>query len=247
MARKPRTAADAIAWGNAWVKSTHPAPTTSGDWLAWCLVFVRSCFNVDAHHRSAIEAWRGARRRHPVSRGSHVPTGVPVFWSTGTWGHVALSIGGGYCLSNDILRPGRIDVVKIDTITRRWGAKLLGWTEDLNGVTVASPRANPAQPKPVQRVSPTLRRLMDEELSLIEKLNRLERGTPEFERRELQLARVYQAARTFDSAAFAALRREYVATKAKLERTAPGKRLAIEREVRKTTRLDMAVRRGLPS
>lgn len=239
-----RNATAAIEWGRAWVDSAKRAPTRSGDWYQWCLVFVRMCFGVNSRYPSAIAAWENAERRHNVDRGSQVPAGVPVFWRTGKWGHVALSVGNGYCLSNDILRKGEIDVVHIDVITKRWNATLLGWTEDLNGVTVVET----AKPKPpAVRVYPTFRRLLDRELSLIEALGKVKRGTPEHARLERQLALVYKYAATYPASQYAALRREYHATRDLLYRTQPGKKLAREREARKITRLDLLVRRGLPS
>lgn len=135
-----RTTRDAITWGRAWIGSTQKAPTTSGTWYRWCLVFVRSCLGVDALHPSAGAAWDNAQRKHRTSDPSEIPAGVPVFWETpGEADHIALSVGDGRCLSNDIRTPGRIDEVPIDEITRTWGATLLGWTEDLNGVTVYTP------------------------------------------------------------------------------------------------------------
>lgn len=66
-----------------------------------------------------------------------------MFWRTGTvnW-HIAISIGGGYCYSTDIPR-GKVGLIGINDLSRRWGATLLGWSEDLNGVRVYGPPAKP--------------------------------------------------------------------------------------------------------
>ncbi|MGQ0625612.1 MAG: lytic transglycosylase domain-containing protein, partial [Sporichthyaceae bacterium] len=68
-----------------------------------------------------------AGARHPGDR--NPPAGALVFWDTGRRpGHVALSMGQGLIASNDIVRAGRIDVVALNEIERRWGARYLGWT-----------------------------------------------------------------------------------------------------------------------
>ncbi|WP_235739030.1 hypothetical protein [Nocardioides alcanivorans] len=137
-----RTGTDAIAWGRAQIR--HP---TRG-WYRWCLVYVRSAFGVPARWPDAGKAWDNAQRRHKTANAASIPAGVPVFWELPSVAdHVALSTGGGMCLSNDIRRKGLIDEVPIDEITRRWGGQLLGWTEDLNGHTVYQPTTTPTTPK----------------------------------------------------------------------------------------------------
>lgn len=139
--RKP---AAAIRWGREQI--ANPAK----DYTALCLQFVRMCFGLGAVYPDADGAWDNAKRKHPTTTSTTIPRGVPVFWRVGQYGHVALSLGGGLCLSTDIKRRGRVDIVRIDTVTQQWGARLLGWTEDLNGVTVwqDKPKAPPAPPAP---------------------------------------------------------------------------------------------------
>jgi hypothetical protein len=78
----------------------------SRNWQGICLVFTRTCLGVPARYASAIIAWT---RVTPSNRhgGTNPPQGVPVFWDVGVHGHVALSAGGGYRWSTDILRKGR--------------------------------------------------------------------------------------------------------------------------------------------
>lgn len=108
------------------------------DWRGMCLRFVRTCLGVPARHRDAKTAWTATAPgdRHD---GAKPPPGVPVFWAVGAHGHVALSAGGGLVWSTDILRPGQVDLVRVDTITRAWAARYLGWTETLNGQRVYDP------------------------------------------------------------------------------------------------------------
>lgn len=115
------------------------------NWRGMCLKFVRTTLGIPSRDPSAIVAWR---RTHPADRhgGKTPPPGVPVFWKVGQYGHVALSAGRGRVYSTDIVRSGRVDLVAIDTITKRWGAEYLGWTETLNGQRVISNRAAAIEP-----------------------------------------------------------------------------------------------------
>lgn len=128
-----RTRADAITWGRRQV--TNPSQT----WLALCLSFVRQAFGLPALYPSATAAWEGAALKHRTTSPGSIPAGVPVFFKGGRFGHVVLSLGGGLCLSNDVVRRGRIDVVRIADITKAWGYPVLGWTGDLNGRSLPEP------------------------------------------------------------------------------------------------------------
>lgn len=105
----------------------------SQDWKGWCLKFVRIMLGVGPQYNSAIDAWNGAKYKHVTGT---PPKGVPVFWRTSSFGHIALSDGNGFCYSTDIRRTGKVDRVAITEIHQRWGATYLGWSEDLNGVRV---------------------------------------------------------------------------------------------------------------
>jgi hypothetical protein len=133
-----RRGMDAVAWAAA----QHRDP--SKNWYMLCLQFVRMALNVAAVHPSAEKAFYATTRRRGTQ--STPPAGVPVWWTNGGYGHVALSAGGGYVWSNDILRRGKIDKVSIDYITRNWGQRYRGWTEDINGVRVYTPPPLPAAP-----------------------------------------------------------------------------------------------------
>lgn len=136
----------ACRWGRRQV--TQPLK----DWHGMCLQFVRMCFDLPAVHPSAGAAWRAAKRKHPTTDARTIPRGVPVFWETpSVFEHVALSLGGGLCLSTDAKRRGKVDVVRIDAIGPAWGAQLLGWTEDLNGQTVWTNKPKPPPPPPAPK------------------------------------------------------------------------------------------------
>lgn len=128
----------AIAWAKARVGD--------GGWDNLCLAFVRQAFGLNytpesdwpLSRRMAGYAWDKAKRKHRETNPDKIPRGVPVFFELPSEAdHVALSLGDGWCISNDFVVDGRIDRVKIADIAHRWGP-LLGWTEDLVGNTVAA-------------------------------------------------------------------------------------------------------------
>lgn len=131
----PRDASEALAWARGQHRDG------GNEWGGLCLVFVRSCFGVDARFPSAAAAWDGAKHKHRETDGAKVPRGVPYFWTGGSqgFGHVVLSAGGGLCWSNDISGAGLISLVKINEITRAWRQTPQGWTEDINGVRIWKP------------------------------------------------------------------------------------------------------------
>lgn len=126
-----RTPEQAIEWAQARVGAFG--------WDNLCLSFVRQSFGIDYvgnwpnDDRNAGTAWDRAQIKHRETNPTKIPRGVPVFFELATAAdHVVLSLGNGRCISNDFVVDGRIDVVSIADIARRWGP-LLGWTQDLVG------------------------------------------------------------------------------------------------------------------
>lgn len=145
-----RTPAQAIDWAQGHVGKFG--------WDNLCLSFVRQSFGVDyvgdwpTSERQAGRAWDRAKHKHPETDPLKIPRGAPVFWELATEAdHVALSLGDGWCLSNDFVVDGRIDRVRIGDIGPRWGGRLLGWTEDLVGNRVI-PEQEPVTPMRVDGV-----------------------------------------------------------------------------------------------
>jgi TP901 family phage tail tape measure protein len=120
-----KTGSKAIQWAQARI----------GDegWYALCQKFVRMALGAGPGFPSAITAWQGARYKHGISNPNQVPAGVPVYWSGGKYGHVALSTGGGRLISTDFPKRGYIGTGTIAGLTNAWNRPLLGWTEDING------------------------------------------------------------------------------------------------------------------
>lgn len=145
-----RTGKAAGDWGRA-----HSEVALDGrSWYRRCKEFVRLCFGVPSNGTpDAGTAWDRAKHKHVTSNPFEIPAWVPVFWEQPSVAdHVALSIGGGRCLSNDFTRTGKIDEVAIDAITKGWGGTLLGWTEDIDGVRVYEPPApEPPEKNRVQK------------------------------------------------------------------------------------------------
>lgn len=112
----------------------RPSAKAPRRWKGLCLAFVRTCWGFPPTGIfDANEAWRMTVRKR--TRGTP-PPGAPIFWAVGKHGHIALSAGDGRCYSNDIRRSGRIDLVPISEITRKWGARYRGWSEDYVGTTL---------------------------------------------------------------------------------------------------------------
>jgi hypothetical protein len=133
-----RTRREAVAWARGQIDRP------SKDYTRLCLQFVRLSFDLPPVEPDAGRAWDNAKRKHATSNPGAIPFGVPVFWELSSEAdHVALSIGGGLCISTDVKRTGRADVVRIASITSGWNGKLLGWTEDLNGFPVYRKAAIP--------------------------------------------------------------------------------------------------------
>lgn len=133
-----RAGAGAISWARGQV--VH----RSRSWTGMCLMFVRMSFNVGSRYPSAENAWGHTERRHTSWP---PPPGVPVWWTNGRFGHVVLSAGNGWCYSTDFLRTGRVDKVRINTITSAWGQHYRGWSEDINGIHVYRSLATAIKPR----------------------------------------------------------------------------------------------------
>ncbi|MFF5924175.1 peptidase M23 [Streptomyces flavochromogenes] len=121
--RNPRSTAAAIQWAE------NEAATGGRDWFALCLAFVARVYGwsysgvpyaID-HYREMPPVMKHDKDRNP-------PPGALMYWDTGKRaGHVAIYLGDGKIASNDIARPGYIDVVPATDIETKWGATYLGW------------------------------------------------------------------------------------------------------------------------
>jgi len=107
-----------------------------------CLKTVRGYYDVGSKYGTAASSWFAADHKHFSNDGRDAPRGAPVWWTGGTSGagHVAISVGGGLCISTDWKRSGRADYAAINDITSFWGLDYKGWTREVNDVVVWRPR-----------------------------------------------------------------------------------------------------------
>ena len=129
-----RKGAEAVAWA----KNLVGNPKAGRKYAGLCLMFTRNAFNVNAHFSTAAKSWAGAKKKHKTSDPMSIPAGVPVHISVPGLppGHVAVSAGNGKIITN-LSWKKTIEIVSISWyLSLKKGSKLLGWTEDLNGVTV---------------------------------------------------------------------------------------------------------------
>lgn len=99
----------------------------------YCQQYVRlPCWEVGSLYGSAIEAWNGARHKHPGDR--KPPVGAPCYYRGGSYGHAVISTGGGGIRSTDCTTATHVNDTDLGWPERAWGYTYLGWTEDLNGV-----------------------------------------------------------------------------------------------------------------
>ena len=96
-------------------------------WYRRCLAFVNAAWG-HAVSRFGMATARQSMNAGPRHMEGEPPRGSAVYWDTGGWaGHIALGLGDGTELSNDIGSPGMISRVPHDAFRSRWGAKYMGW------------------------------------------------------------------------------------------------------------------------
>lgn len=100
--------------------------------VGMCLQWVRGpCWEIGSFYGSAIDAWNGAKYKHPGDR--NPPKGAPCFYRGGSYGHIVIADGNGM-RSTDCQSSGRVSHAALAWPETAWGDDYLGWTEDLNGV-----------------------------------------------------------------------------------------------------------------
>lgn len=120
----PRSTLDAIAWARQQIDG-------SGIWYRACLAFVAEAYGWNySGTQYAIDLYKvdmPASMRHDGDR--NPPVGALMFWETSSRaGHVAIYIGNGQIISNDIRRPGYIDIAPATDPETQWGATYAGWS-----------------------------------------------------------------------------------------------------------------------
>lgn len=154
------TASQAVARAKSWTTWTR----------GYCLNFVWNCLDVpnSAGLEDANQAWTAAQQK--VYAGTP-PAGAPVYWASGSHGHIAISIGGGWVRSTDWPTLGRIGNVTLHDLERDWGIRYRGWSRDyaghpISGLQVKPPSTGTGIPAPPKYNFSTAYVLDDEALRL---------------------------------------------------------------------------------
>lgn len=120
---------------NSPTKAIAKAKSITKGYVGLCLQFVRTCYAIPAKYPSAASAWSNAKKRHKTSSLSDVPIGAPVFFdSASPYGHVAIYLGSGKFRTNYSAKGTVVTADLNDAVFR--GMRMLGWSEDLNGVSI---------------------------------------------------------------------------------------------------------------
>lgn len=120
-----------------WAKSPLPRRGLGG----LCLKFTRQAFNVGSKYGYARLAWQRSKKKHKTSSTAQIPVGVPIYMDRpgSKYGHVALYAGNGRMYTT----RSSTNQTHLDSVAlwKSWGWRQLGWTEDINGVTVYRPKS----------------------------------------------------------------------------------------------------------
>lgn len=123
------------------LRSANPnVPGKSG----YCLVYVRTAVGVGAKYGTATQAHAATQYRHSGTPPSNIS--VPLWFKWGTPGHAALWYKGKVWSTT---AQGVKSFNSIQECANYVGAAYLDWSEDINGVRVVQPVANPT-PAPNQ-------------------------------------------------------------------------------------------------
>ena len=111
----------------------------------WCLRFVQNVYGAPAKYSSAHDAWLATVDKH--ADGVMPDVSVPVwfdYWATldssgnKNWGHVVAWVPGSGFLSSPGSGVGSRWFSSIQAIETYFKATLVGWSTDINGITVAT-------------------------------------------------------------------------------------------------------------
>lgn len=141
----PNTRVEAVALGRHWIAIALYVG------VGYCLKTIRSLFGVMSLWPDAETAWEQAEHKHWVNVTDlleKVPWGVPIWWVNGRYGHVALYIGRGLCITTDYKESGRLCIARVDQLAAWCGGRFVGWSNDINGVVVWRPKRNKKPRKP---------------------------------------------------------------------------------------------------
>lgn len=124
----------------AWQQLVKPNLSIVGK-VGWCLEYARKVYGAPAVEPTAWDGWQRAKFKH--ANQSFPPVDVPVwftFFQGGVnYGHVAVRLSNGQIYSSP-WKAGTTHAVlgSIAELERIYGAKFVGWTEDISNVRVVA-------------------------------------------------------------------------------------------------------------
>lgn len=132
-----------------WTQLVAPDTSVKAN-AGMCLAFVQSVYGAPVRYRSAWDAWQATTQKHT----DQLPTvSVPVWFSHyGTygqppsyenWGHVVAYVPSRGFLSSPGRGYGSEWLATIEEVERRFNSKYVGWSEDINGLQVATGSNSP--------------------------------------------------------------------------------------------------------
>ena len=97
-----------------------------------CLKTCRLAWGLPADEQSAIKEWDSIPDKFRHSDPMTAPVGAPHFWKVGKFGHIAIQAEHeGFVWTTDLPEKDRVGLVHIDTVSKKWKAKYLGWSSQL--------------------------------------------------------------------------------------------------------------------
>jgi len=104
-----------------------------------CLQFVRHAYGVNAIVPTAAKSWDQSKYKHKTDDTAGIPVGAPIHFTIPgvPAGHIALYAGNGRMRTN-ISAKGTVETVGVEWFEDYSKGRLIGWTNDVNGVKVIS-------------------------------------------------------------------------------------------------------------
>lgn len=123
----PNTCAGAVTWAK-----NHVTTSYHSDYAGRCDHVMGLAYGwAHSGSTSARSHWLAIPGAYKHAGDSNVPAGGLAFFSGGSsgYGHVMISIGGGYFLSTDIHGSGTFTRTTISEIKSKWGQSYSGWAQ----------------------------------------------------------------------------------------------------------------------
>lgn len=123
----------AVAWADQQLGAVYTRENAYARWWSgYCEAFVERAYRGRFRYWSAASDYRAEQGLRRVREGVP-PRGALVFYQDGRYGHVALSVGGGWVISTVGTDADRLPVLRV---SYEWfNARYLGWAMPIMSVT----------------------------------------------------------------------------------------------------------------